>query len=55
MTPEEFLQKLQELYGEGQDPERFHGEADDLIVELLKQLGYGEGAEFFDKCEKWYG
>lgn len=36
------------------DCEVAHHEADKLIIELLFQLGYGEGAIIFEQMEKWY-
>lgn len=53
MTPEEFkkeMQKIADEYG----TEDGHIEADDLMIKLLKELGYEEGAEIFDRMYKWY-
>ncbi len=52
MTPDEFHEKMLEL--ETHDPEMFHIYADELIVKLLIQLGYGAGAVIFRDHEKWY-
>lgn len=52
MTPEEFLAKMQECVTG--DIERDHGAADDLMCNLLIQLGYGEGIKIFKEMERWY-
>lgn len=36
------------------DPEMDHGDADDLLCEFLKSLGYGHLVEIYEKVEKWY-
>ncbi len=58
MTPEQFLERLKEIYKpcpprSHYDPEWCHGKADELMEELLLSLGYGEGIEFLRK-ERWY-
>lgn len=55
MTPEEFANKMQQLKNtKGHDEEGFHGDADDLMCELLRSLGYEKGIEIYDSIEKWY-
>ena len=54
MTPEEFRDKMQEIFGDRYDTEDAHLEADDLMCKVLTDLGYGEGVEIFTKAEKWY-
>lgn len=57
MTPKEFentMLFLEQEYGNGKDEEEFHHEADVLITKLLKQLGYENGVEIFDRNPKWY-
>lgn len=53
MTPEDFKERMEEIAksGGGEEP---HIEADQLIIELLSQIGYKEGAEIFSKMTKWY-
>ena len=36
------------------DPERAHGEADDILCRALKILGLGELVTLYDRVEKWY-
>ncbi len=36
------------------DPEEAHGEADDILLEIAKENGYEELAEYFGIMEKWY-
>ena len=31
-----------------------HEKADELMCELLRELGYGEAVEIFEKMKKWY-
>lgn len=58
MTPEEFknkMQKISDQQGEVHvDIEITHAEADDLMCELLRELGYGEGVDVFEDMPKWY-
>lgn len=55
MTPEEFKNKMQEIYdksyGGGEDS---HIAADMLLCEVLTQLGYKEGIDIFNSMEVWY-
>ena len=37
------------------DVEEHHFDADDLLCELLTELGYGDVVEVYNKIEKWYG
>lgn len=58
MTPEEFRDKMRAIFAEDKDSypdlEASHANADGLMCELLRQLGYGEGVEIFEKADKWY-
>lgn len=55
MTPEEFLIELQKAWLRyGNDLEGAHIEMDGLMCNLLDSLGYTEGVEFFNNCNKWY-
>ena len=62
MTPEEFKAKMREIYdgkhadllGKRFDEEQTHELADELMVELLRSLGYGEGVDIFWNMHKWY-
>ena len=55
MTPDEFAEKMTKIIKDtGGYEEAFHGEADDLMCELLVSLGYSEGVEIFKKQPKWY-
>ena len=60
MTKEEFANRMKiiadvdDKLGYTWDEESAHIEADDLIIELLKSLGYEEGAQIFDDMPKWY-
>ena len=55
MLPNEFksrMQRLSEDYAD--DPEILHREADNLICQLLSDLGYGEGIDIYNKMDIWY-
>lgn len=55
ITPEMFADKMRGIanryYG---DEEMGHIQADGLMIVLLEQLGYKEGAEIFENMAKWY-
>lgn len=53
MTPEEFAEAMKEI-AEGNDPECVHSYMDDLMCQLLDDLGYEEGVNIFLDAEKWY-
>lgn len=52
ITPDTDLSNLQ-ITGT-YDPEAAHGEADDLMGDLLISLGYQEGVAVFRAMERWY-
>lgn len=53
MTPEQFAQEMWRL-AQTRGAEERHMEADNLICDLLKALGYGEGIKVFLDMVKWY-
>jgi len=55
MSPEEFKEAMQVQAEHKYDPECTHSNMDKLICNLLRELGYGEGVDIFEKAEKWYG
>ncbi|MGU3399240.1 hypothetical protein ACLBWS_05775 [Brucellaceae bacterium D45D] len=48
-----YINRLRQLQGRG-DTELQHVHADDVLCDLLKQLGYEEIVSEFDKVDKWY-
>lgn len=56
LTPEEFKDKMKSIYkaGEMGDTELSHILADDLMCQLLTELGYAEGVRIFIEAYKWY-
>lgn len=55
MTPDEFAEKMKRIVEETVwDVENCHREMDDVMCELLTELGYGEGVQVFYGAEKWY-
>ena len=53
MTPAKFKARMTEIASIG-DCERSHEEADDLMCEALRSLGYDGGADIFENIMKWY-
>jgi len=53
MTTKEFADKMKEIATLG-DKETRHMLADDLLSDCLKELGFHEGCEVFNKMQKWY-
>lgn len=54
IRPEEFAQKMKQIFKKGYDEEVAHVEADDLMGEVLSSLGYEDGIKVFNSNEKWY-
>ena len=46
--------KLMAAYNNELDTERAHAWADDLLCELLKDLGYVKTVKAFEDLDKWY-
>ena len=58
ITPQEFAEQMKDISemenSYGRDPEMSHIKADEFIIEVLTELGYGDGAKIFDNMPKWY-
>ena len=55
MTPKEFFDKMTEIEDEFySDLEVCHSKMDDLMCEVLDELGYGDGVHVFKGADKWY-
>lgn len=55
MTPKEFCETMLELRERYQhDEERVHCAMDDVMCELLIELGFCDGVEVFRQTPKWY-
>ena len=52
MTKEEFVERLAKIFSPPIDTEYAHCEADDLMVEALKDLGYD--TKVFEENDRWY-
>lgn len=52
MTPEEFAEKMAAIIAAHSDPEARHYHAEALIIGLLRELGYGKGADLYDETDK---
>lgn len=53
MSPEKFAETMQACRDIG-DQEARHGDADDLLCEVLRSLGYDKGIDIFNAMDKWY-
>jgi len=53
MTEEEALNKMKEAV-KLHDTEMAHGDADDILCDLLVSLGYVEVVNEYHKVDKWY-
>lgn len=55
LTPTEFAEQLGRIAISSRgDPEVAHSIADELMCELLKDLGYSDGVRIFRDMDKWY-
>lgn len=55
VNPSTFAERMREIQAKyGADKEVAHTEADKLICQLLKELGYEEGAAVFEEANLWY-
>ena len=52
MTPDEFKQKMEDMKDK-YDPEKRHDVAEDLLCDVLSELGYSEGVEIFKRMTLW--
>lgn len=56
MSPRTFKDKMKKIAEtDAHDKESIHGRMDDLMCELLADLGYKAGIDIFKKTDKWYG
>lgn len=53
ISPGEFAEIMRSI-DKVLDQERAHIEADELMCDLLSELGYSEGVEVFKDMYKWY-
>lgn len=55
MNAEEFTQKMMDIESvHGGDIEAAHGRADEVMCDLLRELGYGDGVDIFERMDRWY-
>lgn len=50
----DFTQRMKAIADPQEDPESAHIKADDLMVELLRDLGYDEAMDAYESMTKWY-
>ena len=52
---EEFAKNMAEIQTYCKDDEeRCHAAMDELMCDVLRQLGFGEGVDIFENTPKWY-
>jgi hypothetical protein len=54
MTPEKFAERMREIAKEDRHFDASHSAADNLMCEILAELGYEEGVDIFLDMDKWY-
>ena len=55
MLIQKYKTKLQLIISdENRDTEAAHEKADEILMELLDEAGFGEIAKVYDEIEKWY-
>lgn len=56
MNPQEFYEKMKRLRGDNDDydEELTHDAMDNLMCEVLTELGYEDGVKVFQETDKWY-
>lgn len=56
MTPAEFKERMQKLAPREERIPSYNDymDADLLLLECLRSLGYGEGCDIYEQIEKWY-
>lgn len=53
MTREDAIKKLKMEQSNG-DTEMAHSNADDVLCELLRSLGYSDVVDEYEKVDKWF-
>lgn len=53
MKPKEFAERMRDINEIEFTDDRHHA-ADELMCEVLNDLGYEEGVEIFENMNKWY-
>lgn len=59
ITPAEFAERMQVIKWRndgprGGDNETDHRDADVILIDTLRSLGYGEGCDLWESIGKWY-
>lgn len=54
MTPKQALEQLKEIQNNQDDTEVDHAEADRILCELLRALGYNAIVDAWESIDKWY-
>lgn len=58
MTPKDFAEAMRIIADQADaddgDVEEAHARADRLMLVVLRELGYADGADIFDRMSKWY-
>lgn len=55
MLPEDFYKQMKEILNRYENDEEIcHIRMADLMCNVLRNLGYGDGIDIFDEAPKWY-
>ena len=55
ITPEEFAREMMKAKNmDRDDTEGAHGYADDIMVRVLREKGFGEAMDIYESMVKWY-
>lgn len=53
--PANVKEKMIELFIQyGDNPEQFHIQADELLCDTLRALGYDSAVKIFENADRWY-
>jgi len=51
---ERYMKRMETVVANNSDPEMAHINADDILCELLDELGYADLVDIYNKVEKWH-
>ncbi|WP_368647924.1 hypothetical protein [Castellaniella ginsengisoli] len=58
MTKNQVIERLRDIAQRKGDPESAHGDADDAVMQFLREIGHGEVADEFERASEivpfWY-
>ena len=54
MTHAKALERMRAIAAQRGDKEARHGDADDLLCLILREMGWADVADVFESFDKWY-